>query len=55
MAEKPTRVTLFRLVRHLNGPLTQDWLERAGVLRGAPQSITKISHAKYESIIANGS
>lgn len=53
MATKPTRVMLFRLVRHFNAPLTQDWLVRAGVLRGAPQSITQISHYKYETLVAN--
>lgn len=54
MARKPTRVMLFRLVRHLDAPLTQEWLERARVLRGAPQSITRISHDKSEAILSSG-
>lgn len=53
MARKPTRVMLFRLVRHLESPLTQNWLEHAGVLRGAPQSITRITHEKYETILSS--
>jgi hypothetical protein len=35
-AKKPTRVMLFRLVRHFENPLSQAWLEQSGVLRGAP-------------------
>jgi hypothetical protein len=54
MATKPTRVMLFRLVRHLENSLTQSWLEQAGVLNGAPQSITKISDDRFEKILAHG-
>lgn len=54
MAKKPTRVMLFRLVRHLQNPRAQTWLEQTGVLRGAPQSITNISHEKFEQILADG-
>ncbi|HUW36180.1 MAG TPA: GNAT family N-acetyltransferase [Rhodocyclaceae bacterium] len=54
MAEKPTRVMLFRLVRHLTNPLTQVWLEREQVLKGPPQSITKIANDKFETILAHG-
>jgi L-amino acid N-acyltransferase YncA len=54
MAAKPTRVMLFRLVRHLEYSLSQAWLEHEGVLRGPPQSITKITHEKYEKIRAQG-
>jgi len=54
MAAKPTRVMLFRLVRHLDNPLPQSWLEQNGVLNGAPQSITKISDDRFERILAHG-
>lgn len=54
MATKPTRVMLFRLIRHLENPLPQSWLEQAGVLNGAPQSITKFSDDRFEYILANG-
>lgn len=54
MAEKPTRVMLFRLVRHLANPLSQTWLEHEHVLRGPPQSITHISNEKFEKILAHG-
>lgn len=53
-AQKPTRIMLFRLVRHFENPLSQAWLEHSGVLRGAPQSITQISHEKFEQILAHG-
>lgn len=54
MAKKPTRVMLFRLVRHLVNPLSQAWLENEHVLRGPPQSITHISNDKFEKILAHG-
>lgn len=54
MAQKPTRVMLFRLVRHLTNPLSQLWLEQANVLNGPPQSITKIEHERFEKILAHG-
>lgn len=54
MAQKPTRVMLFRLVRHLSNPLSQAWLEQSHMLNGPPQSITKIEHEKFETILAHG-
>lgn len=54
MAKKPTRVMLFRLIRHMEDPLSQAWLEQEGVLIGSPQSITKITHEKFEKILAHG-
>ncbi len=55
MARRPTRVMLFRLVRHLSYPLSQAWLEEEKVLKGPPQSITRIDHDKFEKILAHGS
>ena len=54
IAKKPTRVMLFRLIRHLGNPLSQAWLEQEQVLKGPPQSITKISNDKFEAILASG-
>lgn len=54
MAAKPTRVLLFRLIRHLDRPLSQGWLEHEGVLRGPPQSITRITHENCERVLAHG-
>lgn len=53
MASRPTKVMLFRLVKHFSAPLTQAWLEKHGVLKGAPQSITTIPHEAFEKVIAN--
>lgn len=54
MANKPTRVMLFRLIRHLSNPLPQTWLEQRAILKGPPQSITKIDSNKFEEILSNG-
>jgi len=54
MAQKPTRVMLFRLVRHLTNPLSQTWLEQAHVLNGPPQSVTKIKHEQFETVLTHG-
>ncbi len=50
MVTKPTRVMLFRLVRHLNHPIPQGLLEREQILKGRPQSIVRIQHAAFERI-----
>ncbi len=52
IAEKPTKVMLFRLIGHTDNQLSQQWLETNRVLKGPPQSITKISHESYQKIIA---
>ena len=54
MAEKPTRVMLFRLVRHFTMPISQAWLEQNHVLKGPPQSITKIGNREFEAILNYG-
>lgn len=51
MAIKPTRVMLFRLIRHLRRPLSQNMLEDKRILNGSPQSITRISHDSFERIL----
>ncbi|MBN9689233.1 MAG: GNAT family N-acetyltransferase [Verrucomicrobia bacterium] len=50
MASKPTRALLFRLVRHLDSPRSQAWLEVNHILKGAPQSITKIKHEAFQKL-----
>ncbi len=50
IAVKPTRVMLFRLIRHLNRPLSQSLLELRGILKGPPQSILKIPHNIFERL-----
>lgn len=54
MAHKPTKVMLFRLVRHFTNPLSRDWLQQQGLVSGNIQSIRKIDHEKFETIIAAG-
>lgn len=52
MATKPVKVMLFRLVKHLSFPLSNQWLQESSVLQGPPQSITRISHDAFERIIS---
>lgn len=54
MAERPTRVMLFRLVKHFQQPLSLEWLKRNRITKGAPQSIMKISHAAFEGALKHG-
>lgn len=54
MASKPIRVMLFRFVRHLRTPLLLSHLIEAGILVGQPQSITNISHEKFENALSLG-
>lgn len=51
MATKPTKVILFRFVRHLSRALPLQELLVRQILGGHPQSITKISHDKFEDIL----
>jgi L-amino acid N-acyltransferase YncA len=51
MATGPTKVILFRFVRHLARSLPLNELLARGILSGHPQSITKISHDKLEDVI----
>jgi hypothetical protein len=54
MVGKPTRVMLFRLVKHFQQPLDLGWLKRNHITKGAPQSIMKISAAAFEGVLAHG-
>ncbi|HBP87253.1 MAG TPA: N-acetyltransferase [Nitrospiraceae bacterium] len=54
MVNQPTRVMLFRLVKHFQHPLDLEWLKRNRITNGAPQSIMKISVANLEKVLAHG-
>lgn len=54
MAVKPTRVLLFRFVRHLESPIPCAELIQHHVLKGRPQSLTSISHDAFQAAIAIG-
>lgn len=54
MAVKPTRVLLFRFVRHLARAIPRSELIQNGILNGRPQSLTSISHDAFQSAIAIG-
>lgn len=51
LTKKPTRVILFRLVKHLKTPISRRWLTKNALLRGAPQSITRLDHDKFERLL----
>lgn len=54
MAAKPTRVLLFRFVRHLARAIPCSELIQHCVLKGRPQSLTSISHDAFTTAIAIG-
>jgi len=51
MAQKPTKVILFRVVHHLAKPIRLKHMLQRGILNGHPQSITEITHAKYKKLM----
>ncbi len=53
MATKPTSVMLFRLVKHFRRPLSQSWLVRQGILKGAPQRIVRLTDAAFDAVLAS--
>ncbi|NOZ76357.1 MAG: hypothetical protein GXO65_01470, partial [Euryarchaeota archaeon] len=54
MAKNPTLLILFTLHFPLKNPLGLAGLIKMGVLKSAPQSITQISHEKYQLIKKEG-
>ncbi|RPH80153.1 MAG: EVE domain-containing protein, partial [Nitrospiraceae bacterium] len=54
MVKQPTRVMLFRLVKHFQKPLGLEWLKHKHVTKGAPQSIMRISAVAFEGVVAHG-
>lgn len=53
MVKRPTKVMLFRLVKHFQQPLDLTWLTSHGLTKGAPQSIMHISTAAFERILGH--
>lgn len=51
MAEKSTRVMLFRLIRHFVTPANFSWLKTNQIVKGNIQSIQSISHDAFERVI----
>lgn len=54
MAKKPTKVILFRIVCHFRRPPRLAELKANGVLRGAPQSIARLSHENFQTLVSLG-
>ena len=54
LSRKPTRVMLFRLVRHFSTPPSIQSLQAAGVVSGNIQSIRRIDQQQYEAILKAG-
>lgn len=52
MATRPTRVLLFRFVHHFVRPIGLKEAVAHRILNGQPQSITKITHAAFETVLA---
>ena len=51
MAHKPTKVMLFRLVRHLNNQPSHDWLQSHQIVNGNIQSIRALGAEAYRTIL----
>jgi GNAT superfamily N-acetyltransferase len=51
MAEKKTKVILFRLAKHFSHPISYKWLSSNGVVRGNIQTIRGISHESFTKIM----
>lgn len=52
LAEKPTKVILFRLVGHFNKPVPYTHLMREGIVTGPIQSIRKIPDVSFSQVLA---
>ena len=50
MAEKKTKVILFRLAKHLSNPLRYSWLIENKVVNGPIQTIRKIPDSRFNKI-----
>ncbi len=51
MAEKKTKVILFRLAKHFSNPISYNWLLSNEVVRGHIQAIRGITHESFTKII----
>lgn len=54
MEAKVSLIVLFRWHFHLPNPLTLEELKEIGVLKGPPQSLTRISHENYITVKKRG-
>lgn len=52
MARKPTKVMLFRLVKHFVHPLSFDWLTQNRIVNGNIQTIREIDDYAYQRLIS---
>lgn len=52
LAKKPTKVILFRLIRHLSTTVPYEQLIRDGVITGPIQSIRKVSDASFSRVLS---
>lgn len=53
-AVKPTKVMLFRLVKHFENPIPHQWLQVNAGVKGNIQSIRAIGHEEFEAVVAAG-
>lgn len=51
MANKQTKVLLFRLIGHVPSPVTYQWMKESGTVAGFIQSIRQITDGQYAEII----
>lgn len=52
IARKPTKIILFRLIRHLHSPVPYRWLMQENIITGPIQSIRKITNDSFFKIIS---
>lgn len=52
MARKPTKVMLFRLVKHFTHPPSFDWLKQNRIVNGNIQTIREIDDDAYQRLIS---
>lgn len=55
MARKPTKVMLFRLVKHFSRPAPFSWLKQNRIVNGNIQSIREIGDDAYRRLISHAS
>ena len=51
MAQKPTKVILFRLVRHFANSVQWQWMQENGVVSGNIQTIRKIDDTAFRKLV----
>jgi hypothetical protein len=51
LAQKETRVMLFRLLAHFDKPMSLEWLKQNSIVKGNIQSITSIDYEAFERVV----